>query len=89
MAFEPRGFPPGENKSLVSTPNLERALVVNLKPGKDLCDALQVAKSLAKTIFRSKDVKFVDILRVKPQKYVVLIEVVQNADVGIENMKPK
>ena len=78
-----------ENKSLVSNPNLrrrviERALVVNLKAGKDLCDALQVAKSLAKTIFHSRDVKFTDILRVTPRKYVVLVKVVQNGDVAIE-----
>ena len=78
MAFERRRYP-----------NLERALVVNLKPGKDLCDALQVAKSLAKNVFRNRDVKFTDILRVEPGKYLVLLEVVQNGDVAIENMKPK
>ena len=81
MAFEPRRFPLSERKCVV-----ERALVVNLKPGKDLCDALQVAKSLLKTTIRS-NVKFTDIFRVRPQKYVVLVEVVQDARVGIENAK--
>lgn len=85
-------FIPGENKPFVSNPNLrsrvvERALVVNLKPGKDLCDALQVAKSLAETVFHSKDVKFTDILRVKESKYVVLVQAVQNGDVARGHLK--
>ncbi len=44
---------------------IEKASIVNSRPGTNLFDALQVAKSLAGTVFRSEDVRFIDILRVE------------------------
>ena len=64
----------------------EKALILYLKPNKDLSDLLQIAKVEGRKLLKCRNVKIADMFRRSDEKFVV---VVQNADVGIENMKSK
>lgn len=83
MSFEP--------KRLVSPPNLrgyEKALIIRLRKGKFVEDVLQIAKVEGAKLLKCKRVSVTEFFHshFDPEKFIV---VVQNADVGIENMKPK
>jgi len=76
---------------LVSNPNLrrnEKALIIRLKKEKFLEDLLQIAKSEGAKLLNCRKVRVTEFFhsQLDPEKFVV---VVQNADVRIENMKPK
>jgi hypothetical protein len=88
-------FLSGEKQSLVYLPcavepiykqkgkPIERAFIIRIfKNGGVLLDALQVAKVQAKVVFKCKNVRFTDILRVSPGKYIVLVQAVQIPEVG-------
>jgi len=83
MGFEP--------KRSVFPPNLrgyEKALIIRLKLGKDIFDLLQIARVEGRKVLKCDKVRVPEFFhsRLDPEKYVV---VVQNADVGMRNMKSK
>ena len=78
MAFNPR-------RSSKSPPN-EKALIIYSKPNKDISDVLQIAKAEGRKLLKCRNVKVADVFKRSNGEFIV---VVQNADVGIKNMKPK
>jgi len=82
MAFVPKRLAKKLNRAKVH----EKALIVHLEPGKDYSDLLQIAKAEGRKLLHCKNVKVADMFKRSNGEFIV---VVRNADVGIENMKPK
>ena len=82
MAFVPKRL----TKKLKRPKINEKALILHLEPGKDYSDLLQIAKAEGRKLLHCKNVKVADMFKRSSGEFIV---VVQNADVGIENMKPK
>lgn len=64
----------------------EKALIIYLKPDKDISDLLQIAKVEGRKLLKCRNVKVADVFKRSIGEFIV---VVQNADAGIRNMKSK
>ena len=61
-------------------------MIIYSKSNKDISDVLQIAKAEGRKLLKCRNVKVADVFKRSNGEFIV---VVQNADVGIENMKPK